>query len=149
MQYPVPQFTDVEDKVIGPLTIKQFGIIFGGGALVFVVYSTTKSLLGLIVAVVLIGIPALGLAFAKFNGRPVYSSFGNLINFFLQPRQMLFHKEGVDPSAKIIDSTLEIKGKNQAGPDDAKTQVKKLKELNYQLQKQAHEEAELSRQIKK
>ena len=27
MQFPVPQFTDVEDKIIGPLTLKQFGII--------------------------------------------------------------------------------------------------------------------------
>ena len=31
MQFPVPQFTDVEDKIIGPLTVKQFGILFGVG----------------------------------------------------------------------------------------------------------------------
>ena len=42
MQFPVPQFTDVEDRIIGPLTIKQFGIVFGAGVVIFWVIPRPK-----------------------------------------------------------------------------------------------------------
>ena len=36
MQFAVPQFTDVEDKLIGPLTLKQFLMMLAtGGVLLF------------------------------------------------------------------------------------------------------------------
>ncbi len=68
MQFPVPQFTDVEDKIIGPLTIKQFGFVFAAGIVVVLVFTSTKSVLAAIVAFLLVGVPALGIAFAKING---------------------------------------------------------------------------------
>jgi hypothetical protein len=43
MQYPVPQFTDVEDRIIGPLTLKQFGIIFGAGVVIFLAIQRPKA----------------------------------------------------------------------------------------------------------
>ena len=38
MQFSVPQFVEVEDKIIGPLTLKQFLVLLGGGFVVFVLY---------------------------------------------------------------------------------------------------------------
>jgi hypothetical protein len=38
MRYQVPQFIDVEDKVIGPLTIKQFIYLAGGAGMCFVIF---------------------------------------------------------------------------------------------------------------
>ncbi len=150
MQYPVPQFTDVEDKIIGPLSFKQFGIIFGGGALVFLVYSLTKSVIGLIVAIVLFGLPALFLAFGKINGRPIYKTFGTIIQYFTHPRALLFHKEGGDPTARIIDKTVEITREQQQHKAQAEhVAAGRLKELNYQLQQQAQKESELSHEYKK
>ena len=150
MQYPVPQFTDVEDKIIGPLSFKQFGIIFAGGALVFVVYSLTKSVVALIIAGVLIGLPALFLAFGKINGRPIYKSFSTFLQYFTHPRVMLFHKEGGDQTAKIIDKTVEISlEQNKTKAQEERVATGRLKELNYQLQQQAQKEAELSHEYKK
>jgi hypothetical protein len=40
MQFPVPQFTDVEDKIIGPLTVKQFFILLVSAAIIF--FSSTS-----------------------------------------------------------------------------------------------------------
>lgn len=93
MQFPVPQFTDVEDKIIGPLTIKQFGIIFGAGVVVFLGYSASKSMIVLVFLALIIGLPALGLAFARPNGRPMYNAIGYFFKFFTSPRVLIFHKE--------------------------------------------------------
>ena len=52
MQFKVPQFIDVEDKLFGPLTFKQFAYLAGGGGLVFVAYKL------------------LPLTFYRINGQP-------------------------------------------------------------------------------
>jgi hypothetical protein len=93
MQFSVPQFTDVEDRIIGPLTIKQFGIVFAAGAFIFLLYSATKSILVLVFLCVVIGIPALALAFAKVNGRPLYNSILVFFKFLSIPKKLVFHKE--------------------------------------------------------
>jgi hypothetical protein len=93
MQFPVPQFTDVEDHIIGPLTIKQFGIVFAAGVVVFLGYSATKSVLVLVFLFILFGVPALALAFVKINGRPLYNTIGYFFKFINSPKLLIFHKE--------------------------------------------------------
>ena len=93
MQFPVPQFTDVEDKIIGPLTIKQFGILFAVGVVVFLSYSTTKSIVVGVFFLLVFGLPGLGVAFYKPNGRPMYNAVGYFIKFFTSPKLLVFHKE--------------------------------------------------------
>jgi len=69
MQYQVPQFIEVEDKIVGPLTFKQALYLFGGGGACFLFYK----LLPFYVAILLIApIAALALAltFYKINERP-------------------------------------------------------------------------------
>lgn len=100
MQFPVPQFTDVEDKIIGPLTIKQFGIVFAAGVVVFLGYSATKSILVLVFLALLFGVPALGLAFMPFNGRPIYNSIPKLLGFITSPKILIFHKEAMNLKSK-------------------------------------------------
>lgn len=69
MRFSVPQFIDVEDKIFGPLTLKQGIYIIGGGGAAYLIYA-----LGGIAGVVLVGIPLFGLAvlfaFVKINNRP-------------------------------------------------------------------------------
>ena len=38
MQYQLPQFIDIEDKIVGPLTFKQFIYIAGGAGICFIAY---------------------------------------------------------------------------------------------------------------
>jgi len=108
MQFPVPQFTDVEDKIIGPLTVKQFGIVFAAGVIIFLGYSATKSLLVLVFLLVLLGIPALGVAFAKVNGRPIYNSLGHFLKFLSSPKVLIFHKEahGLRSASQLKDAQI-------------------------------------------
>ncbi len=38
MRFQVPQFIEIEDKIFGPLTFKQFIYLLGGGGAVFILY---------------------------------------------------------------------------------------------------------------
>ncbi|MGB4076337.1 MAG: PrgI family protein [Minisyncoccia bacterium] len=100
MEYQVPQFIEVEDKIIGPLTLRQF-IYVGGGAGLVAIFLL---LLPLVIAVVL-AIPvaalAAALAFYKVNGKPFIEILEFGLYYFLSRRLYLWKKEKkpVAPSA--------------------------------------------------
>ena len=96
MQFSVPQFIDVEDKIIGPFTLKQFGFIFGGGLILvglfrFIGLSPIFFILGLPIA-----IATLFAAFGSFNGKRVYDAFPIFLRFVNSPKRMIFHHEKID-----------------------------------------------------
>ena|SRR3989344_4980039 len=66
-QYQVPQFIDVEDKVFGPLTIKQFLYLAAGAVVNVVIYNFFKGWV-LFVLGVPVAIFVLALAFYKPSG---------------------------------------------------------------------------------
>lgn len=66
MQFKVPQFIDIEDKIFGPLTWKQALYLAGGAGLTYLSLKLLPSFLGLPVAVFFAGL-ALMLAFYKIN----------------------------------------------------------------------------------
>lgn len=82
MQFQVPQFLDVEDKIVGPLTIKQFIYVAGGVGLAYMSWKLV-AYVGLILA---LGCIALGgaLAFYRFNNKPfaflIQSAFAYIIS---------------------------------------------------------------------
>jgi hypothetical protein len=143
MQFPVPQFTEVEDKIIGPLTIKQFGIIFAAGIIIFMGFSLSKSVLVLVFLFVLFGIPALGLAFAQINGRPIYNSLGNFIKFLTAPKLLIFHKEAhAASSAKMSDAQMASPVKVTAQvPQDPQARLREVQDL---LRKTNTEESDIA-----
>lgn len=91
MQFKVPQFIDIEDKLIGPLTLKQFLYLLGGGGLLTVLWIYLKLGVFLIIGIP-IGIIVLGLAFYKVNGRPLIYLLGSLIKYLTKPRLYLWKK---------------------------------------------------------
>ena len=114
-QYQVPQFIDIEDKVFGPLTIKQFLYIAAGGGIDAVIYNIFKGWV-LIVLGVPIAVFALMLAFYKPNGIPMPTFVKNMFRFAFTNKLYLWkHRE-------IVGSTL---------PDIAQAQTKVV----YDIQK--------------
>lgn len=69
MQFQVPQFIEVEDKIFGPLTFKQFIYLAGGAGLAFSAWRLLPFYFALPLAA---GVGGLGVALAIFewNGRP-------------------------------------------------------------------------------
>ena len=69
MRFEVPQFIDVEDKLFGPLTLKQFLYLAGGAGLAYVSYRIVPFPFWIILVAVFVGL-ALALAFYKLNRQP-------------------------------------------------------------------------------
>jgi hypothetical protein len=68
MEYQVPQFIEVEDKIVGPLTLKQFIYIAGGGGLCVIFFYTLSLIVAFLLSAIVVPF-ALSLAFYKINGK--------------------------------------------------------------------------------
>ena len=75
MQFRVPQFIDLEDKVFGPLTLKQFGYVVGAGGVSFLIWTFVPIRFVAVLIIIPVAGLFLALAFAKFNNR----SFGEIL----------------------------------------------------------------------
>jgi hypothetical protein len=94
MQFRVPQFIDIEDKVVGPLTLKQFAYILGAGGFSFIIWTFISIKLIALPLIFAVSALFLSLAFLKINNRPfadvLESAFayytGNKIYTWKQPK---------------------------------------------------------------
>lgn len=75
MQFRVPQFIDLEDKVFGPFTLKQFGYIVGAGGISFLIWTFIPIKFIAVLFIIPIASLFIALAFVKFNNR----SFGEIL----------------------------------------------------------------------
>ena len=95
----VPQFIDIEDKIIGPITTRQFIILLADAFLVFLSYRFSDfSLFVLLLIVELIA--GLMLAFVRVNGRPFHFFLLNLIQTLGRPRLRVWKKQVTTEEAK-------------------------------------------------
>jgi len=92
MQFQIPQFLEIEDKVIGPLTIKQFLYLLFGGAIVFILWNYLRFWLFIIIALPITAL-SISLAFVKINGQPFEKLLLAVINYFLKPRLYIWKKK--------------------------------------------------------
>ncbi len=90
-QFVVPQFIDVEDKIFGPITTRQFIILLSAGLLLFIVFKLADITLFIFLAV-LIGGSTLVLAFVKINGQPFHYFLLNIIQTIRRPSRRIWYK---------------------------------------------------------
>ena len=69
MQFKVPQYIDIEDKLFGPFTFRQFVYLVGGAGLIFVVYKLLPLWIGIFLILPVAGLTA-ALVFYKINNKP-------------------------------------------------------------------------------
>lgn len=93
-QFTVPQFIEVEDKIFGPLTLKQFIYLLGGGAAVFIIY-VFAGMLG----VIFLGLPIAGfaaaLAFYKVNNQPFIKIAANALSHYAGSKLYVWQKREI------------------------------------------------------
>lgn len=93
MRFQVPQFIEVEDKIFGPLTIKQFIYLLGGGGICFIFYTIFDSFI--IAAIFMLPVIAfsLALAFYKVNNKPFIGVIEAAFNYYTKSKLYLWKKE--------------------------------------------------------
>lgn len=114
-QFVVPQFIDVEDKIIGPITVRQFIIILVGAGFIFVAYKLADFALFLLEMVAILAI-TFGFAFIKINGRPVHYFLLNVFQTSKRPKLRVWQK---------LLSRAELKGYIKTKIPELPPQIKK------------------------
>ena len=101
-QFVVPQFLDVEAKIIGPITARQFLILLGVILIEFIVYKIFLSL----VIQLFIGVPVLAagaiFAFFKVNGQPFHFIVLNMVQTMRKPLLRVWDKTLSDADLRIF-----------------------------------------------
>ncbi|MEI6494586.1 MAG: PrgI family protein [bacterium] len=91
MQFQVPQYIDVEDKIFGPFTFKQFIYLFGGVGGAFLAYAWIPTPLNFPV-MALIGGAAAALTFYKVNNRPFSFVMEAAFRYFMGSKLYIWEK---------------------------------------------------------
>lgn len=91
-QFQVPQFIETEPKIVGPLTIKQFGYIGVAGMLSFFLFFAVRMEIW-VALTVLMGLIACTFAFLKYNGRPFEVMFVNAALYIWRPKMYLWQRK--------------------------------------------------------
>jgi hypothetical protein len=92
MQYEVPQFIEVEDKIFGPLTWRQF-LYLGGGVGAAVVMFFMLPLIFFVIFGIPLAILASALSFYPVNNRPFSYFLEAFLTYASSPKLYLWRKE--------------------------------------------------------
>jgi len=92
MEYQVPQFIEVESKIVGPLTLRQFIYVAGAGGLCVIFFSYLHIALALILSALVIIFAAM-LAFYKVNNKPFISMLEAGFNYYTGSKFFLWKHE--------------------------------------------------------
>jgi len=106
MEAKVPQNIDMQDKVIGPLTLVQFFYLLFGGLFIYLLNNWTAGsflrplfwLIALPVAVL-----AFALAFVKIGERPFIYFLGSLVRYLQRPRMRVWQKGQYHRATQIVE----------------------------------------------
>lgn|SRR3989338_740697 len=110
-QFVVPQFIDVEGKIIGPITTRQFVIMLAGGGIIFLSFRFGDFTFFL-ATTVLVSFFVVLFAFIKVNSRPFHLF---LINFLqtLFMRKMLRVWQREEFTVSLSSKITKGKGKKE------------------------------------
>lgn len=106
MIYKVPQKINLEDKVIGPLTFRQFLYLLAGGIPSLIIIKILEQF-GLniawgIILTLPLWLPALFLAFGKFQEQNMDQIIVAFLNFVQAPKIFVWQTTATPPKVKIL-----------------------------------------------
>jgi hypothetical protein len=107
MRFEVPQFIEIEDRIIGPFSWRQFLYLGGGVGMGVVLFLTTPFIVFLIIGLPL-GIIALALAFYPINNRPFSFFLEAMFNYFYNHRLYLWRRKEQVIYKQAAPNTAEI-----------------------------------------
>lgn len=125
-RYLVPQFLEIEPRIIGPVTIRQFLILMYAAFVDFVVWkllsdSYQNTALGIMFVHTMILVI---LAFAKVNGQSFHYFILNLVRTLKKPRLRIWTKMKI--TSLYVPEAVEEKLKNATKPLPPKSHLSDL-----------------------
>jgi hypothetical protein len=106
MRYQVPQFVDIKDRIIGPLTLKQFLYYMAAGIFLIPVYMLSDLGLFLTVAIPVLGVAA-AFAHISWQGQTFVSLLTNGLKYLTGERMYLWRREAEARDIHVTGSEYE------------------------------------------
>lgn len=126
MRFQIPQFIDVEDKIFGPFTLKQFIYLAGGAAIGVVATQFFGIFFGLLLASPII-ILALALAFYKVNNRPFVFVLESAFRYFIKDKLYIWQKR------EVAEKEAEKRERKSSSLFVPNLSSNRLKDMNWEL----------------
>ncbi|MFT5281147.1 MAG: hypothetical protein ACI9AR_000605 [Flavobacteriaceae bacterium] len=127
MRFRVPQFLDIQDKIFGPFTFRQFIYIAGGLGGAFALWKIIPKPFGLFLAIPFV-IFAAALTFYKINNKPFLYYVEHGIKYFWKGKIFIWKKptsEKTTPKEKKKADTI--------GTNTGKFSESKLQNIAWSL----------------
>lgn len=142
MRFQIPQFIDVEDKIFGPFTLKQFIYLAGGTSVAVVGVTLFGVFFGLLISLPIVVLAA-ALAFYKINNRPFVYTLESAFKYVTKNKLYIWHKkEPEEESAQNVNSAG--KYTSLVVPNLSNS---KLKDLNWELDVKKKEDENLEKTV--
>ena len=132
MQFKVPQFLDIEDKIFGPFTFRQFVYLAGVAGLCFIIFKLLGLWLGAIPILAVAGL-SVALIYYRPNNKPFINMVEASFNYFLKSKLYIWkrRKNKTEDKRKIAASQEDEK-RAKLG-QEARLGNNKLRDLAWSL----------------
>lgn len=132
MQFQVPQFIDVEDKIFGPLTFRQFVYVTGGAGFSYMLWRLLPQFASIPLIAIIGGLSA-AMAFLQWNGQPFIIAVENGFYFLIHKKLYLWNN--TRSKAPKVSSAPAAASNSSIGHDTyvPKLSDSKLHELAWSL----------------
>ncbi len=115
MQFQVPKNIDLEDKIVGPLTLRQFLYVLVGGAISYSIFKKMAVPGGNTQLAMMISLPialfSMALAFVKIQGQPLTEFLMALFTFMSRPRQRIWKRHDQEQGL-VLDENKKVEKAN-------------------------------------
>ncbi len=91
-QVTVPQFIDAEDKILGPITVRQFVILFVAAIILFLFYKFADFTVFIFACIIVGGIAGVA-GFLKINGQPFHYFLLHIFETLQRPSLRVWRKQ--------------------------------------------------------
>ena len=124
MLFNVPQFLDIEDKIVWPLTAKQLGWLAMGGVILLVLYGFLDNQ-AMIIAGIIVGGICGAFAFYRPYNQPLIKFIFSSIYFVLRPKIYVWKRD-----AEKIEIARGFSQKKEAKAKRKKIDSQKISEVS-------------------
>jgi hypothetical protein len=123
MQFQVPQFIESEDKIVGPLSLRQFIYVAAAGGVSAILYFSVGGIVWIFGSLIVFALAG-AMSFVKIEGRPFLNIVLSAANFYWKPQLYVWQPEhavvtmpkaGTAPRAPVASKSLPLPKSLAAG----------------------------------
>ena len=136
MEFSVPKFIEMETKIVGPFTWRQFIFVGGAGVLIFFLYFIMKHIfMVFIIVAIILAVLSLSFALIRIGGRPLPNVLFHFLTYSISSKLFIWQKKKILKT--FVYKKEKIKPKKEKAEEAPLLKVaekSRLKDLSTQVE---------------